>query len=114
MAQGISMSDIGPIGPGMMPGGRGRTTPHPNAAVAADKSRASGRALVPLDPTAPTNSLDRAAARASAPFLAHLIATAQQAPQTRARRRAEPGEAIAAYSATKAAAKGSPGFSRSL
>ena len=36
----------------------------------------------------------------SAPFLAHLIATQQHAPQTRARRRATPEEATAAYQAT--------------
>jgi len=30
-------------------------------------------------------------------FLAHLIATRTQAPQTRSRRRAEPAEAVAAY-----------------
>jgi hypothetical protein len=30
-------------------------------------------------------------------FIAHLIATSAQAPQTRARRRVEPGEAISAY-----------------
>ena len=32
-----------------------------------------------------------------AAFLAHLIATKDQAPQTRERRRADPSEAIAAY-----------------
>jgi hypothetical protein len=32
-----------------------------------------------------------------AAFLAQLIATKQQAPQTRERRRAEPSEALAAY-----------------
>jgi hypothetical protein len=37
--------------------------------------------------------------RPAAPFLAHLIATAHKAPQTRIRRRAEPGEATAAYAA---------------
>lgn len=35
--------------------------------------------------------------RLSAPFLAQLIATRQSAPQTRARNRAEPREATAAY-----------------
>lgn len=35
-------------------------------------------------------------------FLAHLIATKNQAPQTRARRRAEPEVAIAAYRSTAA------------
>lgn len=38
-------------------------------------------------------------ARTSAAFLAHLIATAAQAPQTRERRRAEPLEAARHYSA---------------
>jgi hypothetical protein len=33
----------------------------------------------------------------SAPFLAHLLATRMQEPQTRARRRAEPDEAAAVY-----------------
>lgn len=37
--------------------------------------------------------------RGDAAFLAHLIATKAQAPQTRARRRAEPAEALAAYRA---------------
>jgi hypothetical protein len=40
-----------------------------------------------------------ASARANAAFVAHLIATAAQAPQTRARRRAEPDAASAAYRA---------------
>jgi hypothetical protein len=38
--------------------------------------------------------------RAHAGFLAHLIATARQMPQTRERRRAEPEDAIAAYRST--------------
>jgi hypothetical protein len=37
--------------------------------------------------------------RANADFVAHLIATKGQLPQTRARRRAEPEDAIAAYAA---------------
>ncbi len=41
----------------------------------------------------------RATGRANADFVAHLIATSAQAPQTRARRRADPDEAIAAYDA---------------
>jgi hypothetical protein len=35
-----------------------------------------------------------------APFIAHLIATAQGAPQTRGHRRADPDRAISAYAAT--------------
>jgi len=41
----------------------------------------------------------RATSRANADFVAHLIATSAQAPQTRARRRANPEDAIAAYDA---------------
>ena len=55
------------------------------------------RALIAVEPMA---SAERPIARSrhpSAPFLAHLIATRMQAPQTRARRRAGPEEAVAAY-----------------
>jgi hypothetical protein len=38
-------------------------------------------------------------ARSNAVFVAHLIATAAQVPQTRVRRRAEPHEASAVYRA---------------
>jgi hypothetical protein len=41
----------------------------------------------------------RTASRANADFVAHLIATSAQAPQTRARRRANSEDAIAAYDA---------------
>ena len=41
----------------------------------------------------------RTSSRANADFVAHLIATSAQAPQTRARRRANPADAIAAYDA---------------
>lgn len=37
--------------------------------------------------------------RPSANFLAHLIATAQQVPQARERRRAEPGDVVRQYDA---------------
>ena len=55
------------------------------------------RALVALTPAAaarPPSESHRQAA-----FLTHLIATKDQLPQTRERRRAEPAEAIAAYRA---------------
>ena len=41
----------------------------------------------------------RTTSRANADFVAHLIATSAQAPQTRARRRANSEDAIAAYDA---------------
>ena len=59
-------------------------------------------ALVPLakvDHAAQTVVDVRSASRASADFVAHLIATSAQAPQTRARRRANSEDAIAAYDA---------------
>ena len=40
-----------------------------------------------------------------APFLAQLIATKQQHPQTRERRRAEPAQAVSAYRAAAKLAK---------
>jgi hypothetical protein len=66
-------------------------------------------------PDSPTSSVSRALTvveppvrnellflRSDAAFLAHLIATKAQAPQTRAKRRAEPAEALAAYRAVAA------------
>jgi hypothetical protein len=41
----------------------------------------------------------RPTSHANADFVAHLIATSAQAPQTRARRRANPEDATAAYDA---------------
>ena len=57
---------------------------------------AVSRALTVIDPPARNEMLF---VRGDAAFLAHLIATKAQAPQTRARRRASPQEAIAAYRA---------------
>ena len=60
-----------------------------------------GTALVPVPAAASERPqpLSPASHPPCAPFLAHLIAIAHKAPQTRLRRRAEPGEAIAAYAA---------------
>ena len=46
------------------------------------------------------------APRRAAPFLAQLIATRTQAPQTRIHRRAEPAEALAAYRKTSSLREG--------
>ena len=62
-----------------------------------------GRALV-LVGSAPGAAVDPAGARPSAVFLAQLIATAQRAPQTRRRRRAEPSEVSTIYAAVSAPA----------
>ena len=62
-----------------------------------------GRALV-LVGSGPGTAADPAGARPSAVFLAQLIATAQRAPQTRRRRRAEPSEVSTIYAAVSAPA----------
>jgi hypothetical protein len=61
------------------------------------QSRAS-TALVPVAPC-PRGPASVRVLPPAAPFLAQLIATRQQAPQTRARRRAEPADASTAYRA---------------
>jgi hypothetical protein len=76
----------------------GRGPRHAGAAPAAMASRA----LIPLQPLARADLAARDRPQAS--FLAHLIATDRQLPQTRERRRAEPGDAIAAYAAVDAGA----------
>lgn len=64
------------------------------------------RALIAIEaPAAADRPLSRTR-HPAAPFLAQLIATQMQLPQTRARRRAEPGEAIAAYGAHTRGAAG--------
>ena len=54
-------------------------------------------ALIAISPAAQNEPATRASHRSNASFVAHLIATAAQVPQARARRRAEPDEASAAY-----------------
>ncbi|MFZ3336319.1 MAG: hypothetical protein WBE99_22200 [Xanthobacteraceae bacterium] len=56
-------------------------------------------ALVPIGPMDRDSRPSRMGQRPNADFMAHLIATTSQAPQTRARRRAEPEAATAAYRA---------------
>ena len=63
----------------------------------------TGRALVALTPM-PAAPAPPAHYR-QAPFLAQLIATKDQHPQTRERRRAAPHEALASYRATAALSK---------
>ncbi len=60
----------------------------------ADTPETESRAL---DALAPSEGVRRLSGRPAAGFLAQLIATRMQAPQTRERRRAEPAEAIAVY-----------------
>jgi hypothetical protein len=72
----------------------------PRPAEPAPSATTESRALVAIAP--PPHQYEAPSGHRQAAFLAQLIATKDQHPQTRARRRAEPGEAIAAY---RAAAK---------
>jgi hypothetical protein len=56
-----------------------------------------GTSLVAVEPPRRSERAPQSIRHPSAPFVAHLIATRMQAPQTRARRRAEPEEAVAVY-----------------
>jgi hypothetical protein len=59
------------------------------------------RALIAIEADAPSEWPVLLTRHPAAPFLAQLIATRMQAPQTRARRRAEPLDAIAVYRTCK-------------
>lgn len=61
----------------------------------------AGRALLVIEPQ-PIPDEPVASNFRQAPFLAQLIATKDQHPQTRERRRADPSHAIGAYRAAKA------------
>jgi len=77
--------------------------PHPAMSAPENDSERTGlesRALVALDPLQDRSG--PAANHRYAPFVAHLVATKDQHPQTRERRRAEPNDALAAYRAVAA------------
>jgi hypothetical protein len=63
----------------------------------AGSTEAPGAALVAIEPPRRHEHFPQSARHPSASFVAHLLATRMQAPQTRERRRAEPEEAIAVY-----------------
>lgn len=72
------------------------------------------RALIAIGPASPSERSRLPTRHPGAAFLAQLIATQMQAPQTRARRRAEPEEAIAVYrSMTKPVMQRRRAFGRS-
>jgi hypothetical protein len=77
-------------------GGRSAPAQKPHRQEPDLGAKTSERGLVPIAPNQPESSLRRST-RPSPAFLAQLIATAQHAPQTRARSRAEPADAIATY-----------------
>jgi hypothetical protein len=84
----------------------GRTEP---AQKPDQQTEASGHELIPVA-SAREESSHRQSVRPSPAFLAQLIATAQHAPQTRARGRADPADAIARY--TSAASVSAPAKNR--
>ena len=69
----------------------------PNEGQTPDAPATESRALIAIEATAATNRTPRVTRHPAAGFLAQLIATQMQAPQTRARRRAEPEEVNAVY-----------------
>ena len=73
--------------------------PPRDAMPAPAEDRTKSRALVVVE--APV-ARELPSVHRQAAFLAHLIATKGRHPQTRARRRAEPNEALAAYRAVAA------------
>ena len=90
------------------PAGIGQTT-RPGADIAAQAEVViPSRALVPLEN--PHRATERYSSRPSAPFVAHLITMAEQAPQTRPLRRETPAVAHDVYG--RATAKGVPSFGK--
>ena len=99
---GIRGSIVSPVG----------RAPREPASAPRDERTGQSRALIPLQPIAPGDTPLRT--RTQAAYLAHLIATREQAPQTRERRRAEPAEAIAVYAAANAGAASPSGIRLSI
>jgi hypothetical protein len=80
--------------------GTSTVTPRASRRDAAAPERAAAtesRALIPVAAAASGERSATLSRRPQAAFLAHLIATKDQAPQTRARRRAEPEEVLLVY-----------------
>ena len=88
--------DIGKLSGLGTTGGRSAPAQKPHRQEPDLPAETSERGLVPIAPSPRESSL-RQSARPSPAFLAQLIATAQHAPQTRARGRAAPADAIAHY-----------------
>jgi hypothetical protein len=80
-----------------------------SSAATEGPDRPAPQARLPVIPIVPAAGHARAAGRPAAAFLAHLIATAAQMPQTRERRRAEPDAAAAIYAGASRISGGSIG-----
>jgi len=85
-------------------------SPSGTAAAMQREAIRQSTALVPIAPVGPA----RPAGRVHAAFLVHLIATRRELPQTRVRRRVEPGEAAQAYRARLARPAPRPVVFRSI
>ena len=72
------------------------------ATGSSEPDTAKSRALIAVEAPAPVERSFVHSRHPAAPFLAQLIATQMRAPQTCARRRVEPGEAISVYAAVAA------------
>jgi hypothetical protein len=86
---GIAGSTIGPVA-------------RRAATGSSEPDTTESRALIAVEAPAPSERSFTHSRHPAAPFLAQLIATQMQAPQTRARRRVEPREAISVYAAMAA------------
>jgi hypothetical protein len=62
-------------------------------------TRPASTALVPMEAASHQSPVSNRGSRPDPTFVTHLIATAQQLPQTRHLRRAAPQEALSAYAA---------------
>jgi hypothetical protein len=83
-----------------------------NEAIDHPAPEAQGGALIVIEAPRKSERVPRSMRYPSAPFVAHLLATRMQAPQTRERRRAEPDEAIAVYRSMTKPAVGGPVFGK--
>jgi len=90
------------------PAGIGQKAQPDADAVSQAEALILGRALVPLE--SPHRATARCSSRPSAPFVAHLIAMAEQAPQTRPLRRETSSVARDVYG--RATAKGVLSFGK--
>jgi hypothetical protein len=89
------MLAVGGIGPSTVAPRTSRGGAEAHDAV--DPPATQARALIPIAAPVPSERSGTASRRPLTAFLAHLIATQTQAPQTRTRRRAEPDEVMAVY-----------------
>ena len=93
------MVSIGTVGPATIVGSVNASRRDQAAEVGAVSAHRALVRIAPVPAQSGTSPRPAADGRAAAPFLAHLIATVQDAPQTRERRRADPNWATTAYTA---------------